>query len=196
MATQLRVVSRLTAAAVSQEIVALWSRSDPDDRIDGFVVAVGAKWALIALTLDGGYFDGHELVRIKNVRKVRHNRSFESRFSRTLPEWPPAPPATPEPIDLNSTRRMLRTAVPAGALIGIECEHRPGMRNIGVVVDTTSQRIVLQEVDPHAAWIEGTRRWRIRRLVTVTLDDGYQRALAELAGERPVESAQVSPEAD
>jgi hypothetical protein len=66
------------------------------DRLSGFVVGIGEEWALLALTIDGGYFDGYMAFRLKDLARVRRDSGFEGRFARTQPQWPPTSP----PVDL------------------------------------------------------------------------------------------------
>lgn len=185
-----KVVSRLRDAVATQEQVVILSRVDPDFRLDGFVVQVGEKWAMIARTRDGGHFNGHSLVRIRSVATVYPARSFESTFARTLKDWPPKPLENTGAVDLDTTRRMLHTSIPAGALVGVESKHRPGAVNIGRMVAIGPRRITLQEIDPAGKWIDKVRKWRIGRLVALTIGDDYQRALASVAGPAPEVNAE------
>lgn len=56
------------------------------DRIDGFVVGLGRKWALIAQTMDGGYSDGLIAVRVRDILTLKKDRSFETHFAMTQPQ--------------------------------------------------------------------------------------------------------------
>ena len=180
-----KVVGRLRDALTTQKQVVLLARHDPEFRIEGFVVQLGEKWVLIARTRDGGHFNGHSLVRIRSVLRVYGGRSFEAVFARTLPNWPPQPLEHANTVDLDTTKGMLETAVPADKMVGLEFSHRPGAMNIGRITGIASRRVVLQEVDPAAQWSAETSTWRISRIVALTMGYEYQRALASVAGTPP-----------
>jgi hypothetical protein len=59
------------------------------ERVDGFVLALGREWVLIAVVADGGYPDGLVALRIRDVTAVTPDDSFESAFARSLSSWPP-----------------------------------------------------------------------------------------------------------
>ena len=90
------------------------------DPLSGFVVGLGKKWALIALTMDGGYFDGYMAFRVKDVARVLSDGGFEGLFARTQPEWPP----TGTSVDLDSTVGVIRSLAATSPLVGIEKSRR------------------------------------------------------------------------
>ena len=45
----------------------------------------GDEWGLLAATMDGGYFNGYRAFQLRDVREVRWDTSFESRFKQRLP---------------------------------------------------------------------------------------------------------------
>lgn len=53
---------------------------------------MGAKCVLIAEIDEGGFFNGHTAVRLKDVTAVKRVTSFAERFAWTQPEWPPTAP--------------------------------------------------------------------------------------------------------
>ncbi len=57
MASAVEQRAALREALVRQTHVRIERRPKGADRIDGFVVALGTKWALLQATRDGGYFD-------------------------------------------------------------------------------------------------------------------------------------------
>src|SRR5689334_1133165 len=109
MASRAKIRSRLKASVGREKIMKIRRRSRPGYTIDGFVLAVGRQWVLLSQTTAGGYLDGYAAIRISDVKSVRPDRSFQSEFAKTRPEWPPAlPPVSTEP-DLDGTKRMLRS---------------------------------------------------------------------------------------
>jgi hypothetical protein len=70
---------RLRRAAGSRALVRIRRSPRNADRADGVVVAVGSKWALIARTGDGGFFDGSVAIRVKDVVRVESRRDGSAR---------------------------------------------------------------------------------------------------------------------
>ena len=154
------------------------------DRVDGIVVAVGAKWALIADTGDGGYFDGLVAVRVKDVVKVKKDTSFARRFVRTQPGWPPTAPAD---LDLDSTAGLLRGMSAISPLLGVEQERRfhSRMMWVGVIDRVTKRWLGLHDVRPDATWHKRPQQFNLRRITKVLVSDRYLTALAAVAGTEP-----------
>ncbi|PKQ31835.1 MAG: hypothetical protein CVT62_05435 [Actinobacteria bacterium HGW-Actinobacteria-2] len=107
---------RLTAAMSTQTKITVDLKPKHANRQEGFVVGIGEKWCLLAATMDGGYFDGYQAFRVKDVARIRRDKSFQPTFSRTQPEWPPSPP----PVDLDSTVGLVSSLAAFSPLIGIE----------------------------------------------------------------------------
>jgi hypothetical protein len=155
------------------------------DRVDGFALAVGTKWALIAQTADGGYFDGLVAIRVKDVVAVAlaEDESFEGRFARTQPEWPPTAPE----VDLDRTGGLLVGLAGLAPLIGIEQEHRhkSPMTWIGALAEVRGGQFALHEVRPDATWHERPLIYRSKRVTKVVILNRYQVALSTIANDRP-----------
>ncbi|MEU4244932.1 hypothetical protein [Actinoplanes sp. NPDC026619] len=154
------------------------------DRVDGIVVAVGARWALIAHTGDGGFFEGLVAIRVEDVVKVKKDSSFAERFARTQPEWPPTAPAD---LDLDTTAGLLRGMSAISPLVAIEQERRfhSSMMWIGVVHEITKRWLWLREVRPNATWHKRPLGYKLRRITKVSVSDRYLTALAAIAGTGP-----------
>lgn len=180
-------ISALLRRAVDGEVlvrIALASR--PGQMVAGFVVAVGAKWALLHRTMDGGFFDGHVAIRLDEVSAIHDDTGFESSFARTQPEWPPTAPARPARIDLDSTSGMLASLLLPGELFGIERDKKYDATWIGVPDELTRRWLYMWEVRPDASWHEQPLGYRLRTITMVTINDHYQRGLAVIAGTPPV----------
>lgn len=153
------------------------------DPLDGFVVSVGKKWAVLARTMDGGYFDGYVAFRLPDVTDVSREHGFEPTFSRRLPEWPAV--LDPE-FDLNSTDGVLRSMAIRSPLIAIEKEReRPAMW-IGEIDEIDTDRLWLVEVRRKATWRKSSRGYKLRAITAVSIETHYLTALAAIAGRAPV----------
>jgi hypothetical protein len=179
-----RKAGRLRRAAESQALVRIKRSPRNADQVDGIVVAVGSKWALIAHTGDGGFFEGLVAVRVKDVEKVRKDTSFKERFARTQPEWPPTAPAD---LDLDTTAGLLRGMSAISPLLAIEQERRfhSQMAWIGVVDEVTKRWLWLHEVRPNATWCKRPSGYKLRRITKIFISDRYLIALAATAGTAP-----------
>lgn len=167
-------------------MIDLHHRADPW-AVSGFVIGIGKKWVLLARTMDGGFSDGHIAIRLSDIRKVSTDTSFAGRFARTLPDWPPRAPHE-APIDLDSTRGLLRTFGAPGALVGIESTHRTSSTWIGIPNDIVGKWFYLWEVAPDASWHDQPLGYRIRKIATVYSGSHYLRGLAVIAGDPPAEA--------
>ncbi|NNC14070.1 hypothetical protein HII28_19605 [Planctomonas sp. JC2975] len=185
MPNQKKIVARLRDAIGDDALVRLGRVSRPEQSVQGFVVAVGAKWALLQRTMDGGFFDGHLAIRLDEVNSIRVDSSFESTFARTQPEWPPASKHPGEHVDLDTTFGMLTSLLRAGELFGIERNKKYDATWIGVPNELTRRWLYIWEVRPDASWHEHPQGYRLGSLTMVTMNDHYQRGLAAVAGPAP-----------
>lgn len=172
---------RLGDALVNQVMVRIDLAPKHADRLDGFVVRIGEKWALLAATMDGGYFDGHVAFRLKDVDRVRPDTSFEGRFARTQPEWPPTAP----PVDLDSTVGVVTSLAACSRLIGIEKANERSAQWIGTLFEAGRKWTWLHEVRPDGSWQDQPLGYRTRRITSVKIGTHYLTALDQTADEPP-----------
>jgi hypothetical protein len=182
------VRERLASALDSEQAVQLARPCAPGETIGGFVVGLGHRWVLLAQITDGGYFDGHVAVRLRDIATVRPDRSFQSAFSRTQSQWPPMPPPGRDGIDLDTTTGLLRTMLTADELVGIEKDRPAECLWIGLPDEILGKWFYLWEVRPDGTWEDRPLGYRRRRLSTVAIGGRYQRALATIAGDPPPEA--------
>lgn len=187
MPTTKKIRSRLLAAQQEQSLVRLDRVSRPGQTVDGFVVAVGRKWALLAQTMNGGFFDGYAAVHLREVARVRPDRTFEQAFARTRPEWPPAPPSGRPAPDLDTTSRMLISFISPGALFSIERDKKYDAMWVGVPAELTSRHLYLWEVRPDATWHDAPLGYPPRSITLVKTGDHYLKALASMAAPVPID---------
>jgi hypothetical protein len=170
---------RLVSAIDSQELVRVERKPKYADRLDGFIIAVGAKWALISKTMDGGFFDGYSLFRLSDVAKVSRDKSFEGKFARTQPEWPPT---IDFKIDLDGTRETLRDVAEQFPLIGIEKDHERSATWIGEVEELDDKWLWLMEVRPDASWHKRPLGYKLKSITTISVGTHYLQGLSKIAG--------------
>jgi hypothetical protein len=172
---------RLTAAMSTQTKITVDLKPKHANRQEGFVVGIGEKWCLLAATIDGGYFDGYQAFRVKDVARIRRDKSFQPTFSRTQPEWPPSSP----PVDLDSTVGLVSSLAAFSPLIGIEmAADRDGLW-IGTLYLAEPEWIWLHEVGPDGSWDDEAWGCRTRKITNVRSTDHYLTALAAVADDQP-----------
>lgn len=152
------------------------------DRLDGFVLSVGEKWVLMARTAEGGHFDGSVIFRVKDVRRVRKDRSFEGVFARTQPEWPPSVDLT---VGLASARDVVNSLEALGVIVGIEKDDERSAIWIGRIDEVGPKAVWLHEVRPDASWHDAPRGYRLKAITTISVASRYLTALATIAGTKP-----------
>lgn len=188
MQTRSKILKRLGLAQQASTIVKLNRVSAPDETLEGFVVAIGHKWVLVAPIATGGFFDGYTVIRVREIARVRFDRSFQRRFSETRPEWPVNPPPGRPTPDLDSTRGMLRSFLAEGVLCALERRNKPDLLWVGVPAELRRRWLYLLEVRSDATWYAGPLGYRLRTITLVRTGDQYLRALAAVAGPAPVEA--------
>lgn len=181
--------SRLKKSLLKGRLVRLSFKSKHMDACNGFVVGLGKDWVLLAATMDGGYFDGYQAFRQRDIRRVRWDTSFESRFARTQPEWPPTSP----PVDLSCTSDLITSLAGSFPLVMIERTDAHGCGWVGRPLHVGRKRIVLQEVRPNGTWDDEPGVHGARVIFCVQVANHYLTALNEVADPRP-EVAMASTE--
>ena len=152
------------------------------DKMDGFIVAVGDRWAVIQGACKGGYFDGYSAFRLEDVTKIRTVQGFPEQFARTLPTWPPR---CPEGLELDSAASVLCSMARHSGLIGMEQDNRHCALWIGALVKAGRKWTWILEVRPDATWHEEPLGYKTKKTTLVTIDSHYQRALLAVAGDTP-----------
>ncbi len=147
----------------------------------GYVVALGDSWGLLAMTMDGGYFDGYRAFRLSDIRRARWDTSFESRFAATRPEWPPVSPE----VDLGSTARVIESLAASFPLVSVEHRDGHGLLWIGRPLLVGPKRVVLHEVRPDGTWYDEPHNYTIRPIFSVEVGTHYLVALNEVCDPRP-----------
>lgn len=183
-----KVRRKLLEARDEQSYVQLDLVSRKGQHVDGFVVAVGQKWVLVQRTMDGGFFDGYVVLRLREIRRVRLSTSFQGVFARSQPEWPPAAPPGMASMDLDRTRGVLEAMSARGGMFGIERDLKRDATWIGVFDEVVKQYLYLWEVGPDATWADEPLGYKIRSITMIVFEDHYQRGLASVAGPAPVAS--------
>ena len=173
---------KLERALGTQTLVRIDRKPKTADHYDGFVVGVGTKWLLLRREVDGGHPDGFIAVRLRDVKRVRRDRSFSTRVAESLASWPPV---LPPGVVLDSTAGLLSSAGATRLLIGIEREALlDGAMWVGQFVAVDDKRLWMNELDTKARWRKKQRGYRLKDITTVQFDGRYLASL-ELAADKP-----------
>lgn len=153
-----------------------------DEGVDGFVLSVGKRWALLAATSSGGFLDGLVALRLKDVVKVEEDTSFESKFATRQPGWPVRLAAEP---GLDRTSSVLWFFANRFPIFGFEQDSSREGLWIGELVGMDDRDLLMRDITPQATWREDGRWFTKKHISTVKGGDAYQRALLEITTGEP-----------
>jgi hypothetical protein len=183
MSKKSKIVSKLKRALKTPSVFRISRRSLSTFKTDGFVIGLSDTWILMARTMDGGYSDGLEALRVRDVTRVDKDTSFETRFALTQPQRDPHEIAT---IKLDDAASLLATMGKLSPLVTIEREKvAPGGCWIGRYEGERRKKFGLLLVQPDASWDLYSTGYRFKDVTTVAIDGHYNTALVSVAGEPP-----------
>ena len=178
-----RTLEQLTAARDGADLVRI-ERRDADD-LEGYVVAVGREWVLLALLEYTIVLEEHAAVRISDVRQVRR-RSRGDMVRRALElrqQWPPAAPE--HQMELDDLRSLLTSLVDE-PLVTIYPEHdETDTSFVGAPVGVGTRSLRLLEVSPRGVWGSKPTKHRLDTITRVEFGGRHEQALLSVAGLRP-----------
>jgi hypothetical protein len=177
-----KIGSRLTGVIAEQQMIRVDRVPKFADRLSGFVVAVGDEWALMAQSSDGGFFNGYVAFRLSDVKRITRDKTFETAFAKTRPEWPPV---YPYEVSLDSTSDALEGLGRGGALIGIQKDNERSATWIGTLYEMRKRVVYLQEVRPDAIWHPAPLGYKLKAITTIEVETHYLHGLAAIAGTGP-----------
>jgi hypothetical protein len=177
-----KAIGELRAAQESTAMVRVYRGFRHDYPLDGFVVGVGRKWAALALTMDGGYFDGHVAFRLRDVKRVIRDRSFQPEFSRLQPEWSAMLGTR---FELNTTLGALRSFSAHSPLVSIAKERDNSAIWIGEFLGRNGKWIGLHEVLVDGTWRKHPSAHKRSSVDTISIGSHYLTALSVVAGRAP-----------
>jgi hypothetical protein len=146
----------------------------------GYVVAIGAQWALIQIVDAHGTADGFRAVKLgtlDEVEPIDEESSFLPRLlmARPLPARSPA-------VGLDDTRDLVQGAQGLGALIYLVTEDmEPGAFWIGEIAALDDDGVLLEKVSALGTWA-GSEHFRYDAITRVGFGGDYAAALAAAVG--------------
>jgi hypothetical protein len=182
MASNKKSLARLRESISEQRIIRVERKPKFADGLDGFVVLVGERWALMARTADGGFFNGYIAFRIRDVKRIKTDQTFETTFAKTQPEWPPAYPLE---LGLGATIDVVEGLGQSAALVGIQKENERSAIWIGKLDEVIKGMVYIHEVRPDATWHDSPLGYKLKAITTVEIGSQYLVGLTAIAGTGP-----------
>ncbi|HEY3814428.1 MAG TPA: hypothetical protein VGL66_14495 [Caulobacteraceae bacterium] len=176
------IASALTEAMAAGRFVRLTTRYD--ERVSGYVAAIGPGFVMIAVVNHRIWFDGFECFRRPDILAVgddpyaAFHETALSRRGDTRPQTPP--------VSLENIEALLTTAGKLFPLVTIHTEVEDAdVLFIGRVLEVTAGELVMLEVDPGAEWDAEPERCPTADITRVAFGSDYEDALWLVAGDPP-----------
>jgi len=166
-------------------------RFDPHSTT-GYVVGVGAHLFLLVHIDDSIRFDGFQVHRHRDVRKLRAepNASF---LEAALKRRRAVRPAKPR-LRLHDIRQLIRAAGRHFPLLAIHREQvDPDVCQIGAVMDVGERRVTLREIRPDGTWRSELDHYALREITRVDFGGSYEDALHVVGGRAPPANGPQQP---
>lgn len=179
---QEKVRERLRRAQEDVALVRVY-RGDDLDVIDGYVLALGREWLLLAALDAAIVLDGQTALRLSDVRRVGRPRRGDmvQQALKLREQWPPA--ASQEAFDLDSGSGLLASLM-SEKVITVHPEHDdPDICFVGAPVTIDGDCLWLLEVTPRGVWLSRPTQHRVEDVTRVDLGGRYEEALVSVAGE-------------
>lgn len=151
------------------------------DHLDGYILDVGTRYALVALLANELVLDGFSVVRTDGIVDVkrRPTAAFVERVLRARNQWPPS---CPVPIDLDSVVGALSSLTDAPIIeVRTDITH-PHVFYVGEIVKVGKRNLHLHDVHPDGRWAPEITTFPLRDITRVDVGTLYAYAFVQ-AGE-------------
>jgi hypothetical protein len=161
-------------------------RSVSSDPIEGFILAVGKEWMLLAALRDDISLDGFCVVRIEDIEEIEQRLASQRFVRRALTlqrAWPPTGPS----VDLDTTGAMVAGVSSLNRTLSLFTEGiDEDLCFIGVPIGQTSTSLGLSEIRYTAEWEDDPTEWDFADITRVDFGEKYAARLLEVALEDDV----------
>jgi hypothetical protein len=152
--------------------------------VNGYVLAVGPQFFLIALMSDGIRPNGFQCYRLPDIRRLRVPDKYAQFHEAVLKKRGIRFPKKP-PVVVSSLAQLLITANRAFPLVTIHREKvDSGACWIGRVVDLSKSYVTLLEIGPGAIWDNQLESYRLSEITRVDFGGDYESALQLIGGRK------------
>ena len=173
--------AKLAAAAANTELVRVVRSIRRADKLEGFVLKIGAEWLLLHVLNPAMFLDGHVAVRVSDVRSVKTLGS-DSFAARALRHYGDKPRKLGK-VELRSTKAVIASASKTFSLVTIHIEQRdPSVCYIGMPVALSTRALRLREISSEARWDDEPTTYWLRDVTRVDIGGRYERALLAVGG--------------
>lgn len=172
-----KTIQQIREALLNHDLVELPRKLKRADLVEGYVVAIGTRWVVLAITTNGGP-DGWSVVGCADIRGVWEGRG--ERFTRRLYElegcWPPAPSTAPLALD-GIVHEVIESAAAVFPLVVmyVDDEH---YSQIGRPIRWTAKWVYWRDLDRNAEWVRTLHRYRQSNILCIDIGGHYKASLA------------------
>jgi hypothetical protein len=172
----------LSVAVKDNALIRIDRRIKKADRLEGYLVGLGKRWALLHLVSHDWFLNGYTAIRIRDVKRVRRWDEGSEFPARALAHF--GQTALPVcGIELDSTRSLIESTAQRSPLVTIFTEYRrPDVCYIGKPVAMGRRKLRMVQIDPGAVWRRKPTKWDLREVSRVEFGGRYEQALAALGG--------------
>ena len=186
--TRVKIEHRL-GKSLSKGLVVRIERKNLEDAecVEGLVRQLTAEWVVIA-KLDGVYPDGFDIVRRKDITKVRFRANAHQQYvERALSVI--GHDQTTCPANLGpgmSVQAVLTTVSEKRELLGFYIEKETAdVLFIGRIDEFRKKKFDLQFITPSGRWEEDLRVFRYKEITRIFFGGRYERGLADFGEPYP-----------
>lgn len=173
--------SQLTLA-FQNAVLVRFSTPYEAETIEGYVLEMGPEFFLLGLIEYDLRFNGFLCAPISDVRKLRVPAPYAEFMVAALRKRGQSIERKPE-VKLDSLPKLLRSANRLFPLMTIHRERvKPGVCEIGRVVDVSESHLFLHEIDPGAVWEGKVTKIRLSDITRVEFGGAYEEALYLVGG--------------
>lgn len=163
-----------------------FTRPFEDGSVDGYVLAIGPQFFLLALVEDNAWFNGFQCIRISDVRGLQVPAKYATFVKAALKKRGERMPRKPS-LKLASLEQLLWSANRAFPLVTIHREKvEPDICHIGRVTAVKNGRVSLLEIGPDALWDKEISEYRLKEITRVDFGGAYEEALHLVGGAPPI----------
>lgn len=154
------------------------------DVIDGLVTNIGSGWVLVTSMEDNTYFDGWELLRLKDITRVhRRGSSFEQYFLRAisvLGTGPEVPTSITTALS-GPENEVVASVILSEKMCGISLEKtRPDELYVGIFEGQWGEKTFgLRQISPSGTWHEDLSPFKAKHITRVSIGGRYNNALEQ-----------------
>lgn len=177
-------IRALRGARRAGDLVRLHRLLAGSDQVEGFVLAVGREWSMLALLDPAIRLDGFLAIRtgdVTSVKRLAGRHEFPVHLLAVRGQWPPAEPSFD--VVLESPGTIIAGASDLFPLVRIFVEAvDPRATVIGRPVRCGARKLRLREMTRRGHWLPGTTTWPMAGVTRIEFGRRYDEALIEYAG--------------